>query len=69
MQVRKGFEQASAIGGALICNQALGVGSESIDSEIESVAPQDHLKESFLQHRDQWKQTRDYFKTLTAATQ
>jgi len=67
VQVRKGFEQASAIGGALICNQALGVDMEDIDIEIESVIPQEHQYDALVQYREQWKQTRDYFKTLTAA--
>jgi autoinducer 2 (AI-2) kinase len=69
VQVRKGFEQASAIGGALICNRVLEVDSEGMNMKIESVLPQDHLRESFIQQLDQWKQTRNYFKTLTAARQ
>lgn len=69
VKVRKGFEQASAIGGALICNQALGAHGEGMDMKIESVLPQEHLRESFVQHWDQWKETRNYFKTLTAARQ
>lgn len=67
VQVRRGFEQASAIGGALICNQALGLEIVDMDIEIESVLPQEQLQESFVQYMDQWKQTRNYFKTLTAA--
>ncbi len=64
VQVRKGFEQASAIGGALICNRALGIDSQDMDMEIESVSPQGQRSEYF---EHQWKQTREYFKTLTAA--
>lgn len=69
VQVRKGAEQASAIGGALICNQALGVDNSAMDMEITSVSPEEHMQETMVQQLKLWKQTRSHFKTLTSSQQ
>ena len=69
VQVRRGFEQASAIGGALICNQALGIDIGDRDIENESVLPQEQQHDALAQYIDRWAQTRDYFKILTAKRQ
>lgn len=60
VQVRFGFEQSSAAGGALLCNEALHVETEWQNESIEIVAPQE--EEGFADLYAQWKQTRNFFR-------
>jgi autoinducer 2 (AI-2) kinase len=60
VQVRYGFQQSSAVGGALICNEALQVETGLLHTEVETVFPQETALFETLY--GQWKETRDYFR-------
>jgi len=62
VRVRHGFEQSSAVGGALLCNTALGIANEQLNAAVESVYPQE--EETFQALYAQWKETRDYFRQM-----
>jgi autoinducer 2 (AI-2) kinase len=59
VQVRKGFEQSSVIGGALICNEALKATVE-FDDTIEVVYPEQQQYYAALYK--EWKKTRGFFR-------
>lgn len=59
VQVRRGFEQSSVIGGALICNEALKVGVE-FDDTIEVVHPE--KQQYYAALYKEWKKTRVMFR-------
>ena len=61
VQVRRGFEQSSVIGGALICNEALQV-SVDFDDTIEVVHPQQ--QQYYAAMYKEWKKTRTHFRSL-----
>lgn len=56
--IRHGFQQASVVGGALICNEAMGR-KESVDTAIEVTYPQEHTYDSLY---DEWKKVRAGFR-------
>lgn len=62
VQVRRGFEQSSVIGGALICNEALQV-SVDFDDTIEVVHPQQQQYYAALYK--EWKKTRSFFRNVS----
>ncbi|WP_346237524.1 FGGY-family carbohydrate kinase [Niabella insulamsoli] len=64
--VRQGFEQASAVGGAMICNQALGLKTNIADQQVEAVAPQPEWLEKYQEIFETWKKTRAAFKNTDA---
>ncbi len=61
VQMRNEFQQSSAIGGALICNQALQLDAQ-MDENIETVYPQEeaHYASLFAE----WEKTRSYFRNM-----
>ena len=61
VQVRRGFEQSSVIGGALICNEALQV-SVDFEDAIEVVHPQQ--QEYYARLYKEWKKTRTNFRSI-----
>ncbi|WP_341835902.1 FGGY family carbohydrate kinase [Chitinophaga pollutisoli] len=61
VQMRAGFQQSSAVGGALICNEALGIDGQ-MESTIETVHPQDEAHYAAI-YAD-WEKTRDYFRNM-----
>jgi autoinducer-2 kinase len=61
VQVRNGFEQASVVGGALICNTTLQVG-ETVDDRVETVYPQQ--QEQHQVWYNEWKKTRACFRAV-----
>jgi autoinducer 2 (AI-2) kinase len=61
VQVRRGFEQSSVIGGALICNEALNA-SVVFDDAIDVVPPQQ--QEYYLGLFEEWKKTRSFFRSI-----
>jgi autoinducer 2 (AI-2) kinase len=62
VQVRRRFEQASVIGGALICNEALQA-SVAFDDTIEVIEPQQQQYYAALYK--EWKKTRSFFRTFS----
>lgn len=61
VQVRRGFEQSSVIGGALICNEALKV-SVDFDDAIEVINPQQ--QQYFAALYKEWKKVRTSFRNM-----
>ena len=59
VQVRHGFQQSSAVGGALVCNDALNIDNQLANIEIEVAAPADPQKYAALYA--EWKKTRNFF--------
>jgi autoinducer-2 kinase len=59
VKVRHGFQQSSAVGGALLCNTALGISSEGLNTAVETVYPQEEAQFETL--FTQWKETRNFF--------
>lgn len=60
VRVRHGFQQSSAVGGALLCNLALGVNNGELDATVETVYPQENKQ--FERVYEHWKETRDFFR-------
>jgi len=63
VQMRCGYQQSSAIGGALICNEALQVAIE-MDDVTEVVYPQE--TERYAGLYAEWEKTRSYFRNIQA---
>ncbi|GAA0525148.1 FGGY-family carbohydrate kinase [Chitinophaga japonensis] len=61
VQLRSGYQQSSAIGGALICNEALQVEAQ-MDDRIEAVCPQETAHYAGLYA--EWEKTRSYFRNM-----
>ncbi|WP_207514051.1 FGGY-family carbohydrate kinase [Longitalea luteola] len=61
VQVRRGFEQSSVIGGALICNEALKL-TVDFDDTIEVIHPQQQPYCAALYK--EWKKTRSLFRSV-----
>jgi autoinducer 2 (AI-2) kinase len=61
VQMREAYQQSSAIGGALICNEALQVNAQ-IDDRIEVVHPQE--EEYYATLYAEWEKTRNYFRNM-----
>lgn len=62
VQMRQGYQQSSAIGGALICNEALQV-NVKMDDRIEVVYPPENGQANGDLY-DQWEQTRNHFRNM-----
>jgi autoinducer 2 (AI-2) kinase len=61
VQMRYEYQQSSAVGGALICNEALQV-AVKMDERMEVVYPQD--AEHYAALYAEWEKTRSYFKNM-----
>ena len=60
--VRDGFQQASVIGAAILCNEALELSSQLKHTEIDKTVPDASEAEKYLAYFEQWKQTREHFR-------
>ena len=60
VKVRHGFQQSSAVGGALLCNAASGITNDELNTSVDTVYPQDEA--GFEALYKQWKETRDFFR-------
>lgn len=61
VQMRYEYQQSSAVGGALICNEALQV-AVKMDERMEVVYPQE--AEHYAALYAEWEKTRSYFKNM-----
>lgn len=61
VQMRHEFQQSSAVGGALICNEALQLNVE-MDGRTETVYPQDEAYYAGLYA--EWEKTRNHFRNM-----
>ncbi|MFY0255181.1 FGGY-family carbohydrate kinase [Chitinophaga sp. 30R24] len=65
VRVRYGFSQSSAIGGALICNAALGINDALVNTTVEAVVPDKCRQQLFEQLYAEWKHSRHFFRQLS----
>lgn len=63
VHIRQGFSQASVVGAAVICNQALGFNDAS-SGDIKVIAP-DHRHDDLLY--EEWKQAQRFFSKINLA--
>ncbi len=59
VQVRHGFQQSSAVGGALICNDALNIDNQLANIEVEVAHPAE--QDMYTALYKEWKKTRNFF--------
>jgi autoinducer 2 (AI-2) kinase len=57
--IREGYQQSSVVGGALTCNEALGIKAKQ-ETKVEEVLPQSNKNDTKLYK--EWKQVRNGFK-------
>lgn len=62
IRVREGFEQASVVGAAILCNEALGLDDEFNGGATERVQPEPGSHETIRSQFHQWRKQRDLFR-------
>lgn len=65
VRVKAGFEQASVIGAAILCNEATGVVVQREDAKQESSAAANLDKVEIEKYYEQWKATREQFRAVS----
>lgn len=58
VKIRHGYQQSSVVGGALVCNEALGIKKQN-ETTVEVIKPE---KEDLDQYYQRWKDVREDFK-------
>jgi autoinducer-2 kinase len=65
VRVRNGFEQASVVGAAMLCNEALQVSVQKEETMIESSEATIHDAAAYKTFYEQWKATREQFRSIS----
>jgi autoinducer 2 (AI-2) kinase len=65
VRVKAGFEQASVIGAAILCNEANGVVVEREEAKQESSVAAGWDKGEIEKYYEQWKATREQFRAVS----
>ena len=65
IRVSNGFEQASVVGGAMLCNEALRLAVHREGDVLESSVASAEEAETYQVFYDQWKATREQFRTIS----
>ena len=65
IRVSNGFEQASVVGGAMLCNEALRLAVHREGDVLESSVARAEEAETYKVFYDQWKATRGQFRTIS----
>ena len=65
VRVKAGFEQASVIGAAILCNEATSVTVEREEAKQESSAATGLDKAAIEKYYEQWKATREQFRAVS----
>lgn len=65
VRVRNGFEQASVIGAAMLCNEALDISVEREGSILASSASNGKDADKYKTFYEQWKATREQFRAVS----
>ncbi len=65
IRVSNGFEQASVVGGAMLCNEALRLAVHREGDVLESSVASAEEAETYKVFYDQWKATREQFRTIS----
>jgi autoinducer-2 kinase len=65
VRVRKGFEQASVVGGAMLCNEAIGVEVQQHETVVESSVHSSEEAEMYRSYFKEWQETREQFRSIS----
>jgi autoinducer 2 (AI-2) kinase len=65
VRVRSGFEQATVVGAAMICNESLGLTSEMQEASIFTSPVDPREVEKYKSLYRQWKDTRENFRAIS----
>lgn len=65
VRVRKGFEQASVVGAAMLCNEALDLAVATKDSQPEVLTADATSSNMYKPFYKQWKETREKFRSTS----
>ena len=65
VRVRHGFEQASVVGAAMLCNEALGVSIQKEEAMLESSVATGRDADMYKTFYEQWKATREQFRAVS----
>lgn len=65
VRVRKGFEQASVVGAAMLCNEAIGVSVQQNETAIESSVHSSEDTEAYRSYYKEWQRTREQFRSIS----
>lgn len=65
IRVRAGFQQATVVGGAMLCNEALGISVAMDEATIESVPYLPHEAGKYESLYQQWKKKREHFRAIS----
>lgn len=65
VRVRAGFEQASAVGAALLCNEALQISAPGEEGDTGSSAATGADADRYRKYYEQWKATREQFRRIS----
>ena len=65
VRVRNGFQQASVVGAAMLCNEAMEVKVEMNGAAIESSTANKEEAEKYQSFYQQWKKTREQFRAIS----
>ncbi|MBO9657192.1 MAG: sugar kinase [Chitinophagaceae bacterium] len=65
VRVRTGFEQASVVGAAMLCNEATGVSVQQNGTAVESSVHSSEDAETYRSYFKEWQQTREQFRSIS----
>jgi len=65
VRIKHGFEQASVVGAAMLCNEALGVSVQKEEAMPESSLATGRDADMYKTFYDQWKATRERFRAVS----
>lgn len=65
VRVRHGFEQASVVGAAMLCNEALGTSSDFKDSVADIAVPDTKNSDQIQLLYENWKAMREHFRAIS----
>lgn len=65
VRIRNGFEQASAVGAAMLCNEALKVSVQKEETILESSVATGKDADIYKTFYEQWKATREQFRAVS----
>lgn len=65
VRVRNGFEQASVVGAAMLCNEALGIAAQRSEGVLESSQATGREADRYKAFYEEWKATREQFRAVS----
>jgi autoinducer 2 (AI-2) kinase len=65
LRVRSGFQQASVVGAAMLCNEALQISVHIKDAAVESSKAEHEEGDKYKSFYRQWKTTREQFRAIS----